>query len=396
MSSGASVLSLWDSVLAISAIIPLGIVIFKKIKIDKAFVYFSVIYFGISVIYLTKFGWLNFTATMRIYLKILYAYCTIKIVGVAFIHFFAEIVYKLALISIPLYLLQLIAPDTMMSLNGFMEPIIPQVPKGGYDYSNSILFTVNPWGLDRNSGFMWEPGAFASMTNVALFLTMIFYGFRINKRFIVLLIATITCFSTTGFLLLFINIIFLLINTKPKWVVLFSPLVLVTALYVGSMDFIAGKVNDRIKNADHALESAENYEGESEGISIGRVASFRIDWADLMSEPFLGYGLQETERTQGRYSQLVRANGFSDYMVKFGLIGIFFLFYNYIRSFKLLKSIYRSRGIFLGVMIVITLSLSNPLLVSPIFFGLQFFWLAIDKKDMLAFARNYETKLKLA
>lgn len=396
LSSGASVLALWDSVLAISAMIPVAIVIFRKIPVDKAFVYFSLIYFGISVIYMTKFGWLNFTATMRIYLKILYAYCTIKIVGVAFIHFFAEIVYKLALISLPLFVFQLIAPDTMMSLNGFLEPIIPQVPKGGYDYANSIVFTVNPWGLDRNSGFMWEPGAFSSMTNVALFLTMIFYGFKINRRFIVLFIATISCFSTTGFILLFINIIFLMINTKPKWTLIFSPLLITAMLYISSMDFIAGKLLDRINNTEHAIESAENYDGEGDGISVGRIASFVLDWNDLLKEPILGYGLQETERTQGKYSQLVRANGFSDYMVKFGLIGVFFLFYNFTRSFRLLKSVYKSKGIFLGVILVVTLSFSNPLLVSPIFWGLQFFWLAIDKNDMIAFAINYETKLKLA
>ncbi|MEM7161453.1 MAG: hypothetical protein AAF487_03335 [Bacteroidota bacterium] len=396
MSSGASVLSLWDASLAISAMIPVLIVYLRRIPLDRAFVYFTLIYAGISLIYMTKFGWLNFTATMRIFLKILYAYCTIKIVGVAFLHFFAEIVYKLALISIPLYLIQLVAPETMMALNGFLEPIIPQVPKGGYDYANSIIFTVNPWGLDRNSGFMWEPGAFASMTNVALFFTMVFYGFRINKRFIVLFLATISCFSTTGFLLLFINMIFLMVNTKPKWVLIFSPLLITGMVLVSQMEFIAGKLSDRVNNSDHAIESAENYEGEGEGISVGRIGSLILDWNDLLYEPLFGYGLQETERTQGKYSQLVRANGFSDYMVKFGMIGVFFLFYNFSRSFRLLKSIYKARGLFLGVLLIITLSFSNPLLVSPVFWGFQFLWLAIDKKDMQKFALHYDKQMNIA
>ena len=396
MSSGASVLSLWDASLAISALIPVVILIARRIPVDRAFVYFSILYFGISLIYLTKFGWINFTATLRIYLKILYAYSTIKIVGVGFLHFFAEIVYRLALISIPLYIIQLFLPDTMMQLNGFLEPIIPQVPKGGYEYSNSIIYTVNPWGMDRNSGFMWEPGAFASMTNVALFFTMIFYGFKINKRFIVLVLATISCFSTTGFLLLFINLIFLMINTQVKWSLVFSPLIVIAMIFVSSMDFVAGKLSDRIENSDRAIEASANYEGEGEGISVGRIGSLILDWNDLLKEPILGYGLQETERTQARYSQLVRANGFSDYMAKFGLFGIFFLFFNYNKSFGLLRSIYKVRGIFLGVLLIVSLSFSNPLLVSPVFWGFQFFWLAIGKEDMMDFAQQYNRQLQIA
>ena len=382
MSSGASVIALSDAALAGCAVMTIAIAFYRKVIIDKHFYTFSLIFVALAFGYMMQFGWLNFTATARIYLKILYAYLTIKIIGWTFLNMTEDIIGKLAIISLPLFAIQYFLPQQMLVWNGFTEFIIPQVNKGGYDYSNSILFTVNPWGLERNSGFMWEPGGFAAMLSLGMFLNMTINSFKRNWKLVAMGIAMVTTFSTTGYLLLLILGIFWLINQKMVTIMVSIPVFVLTCAYVLSMPDVTQKIVDRYAEREKTIDGAEGYaESGRDGISIGRFGSFILDTQDLMNYPIIGYGLQQTERTNNRYIDLVRANGFSDYLVKFGILGIIFLTYSMTKTFYRLGSRYEGKGYFFGTIIVLVLSFSNPVLVNPIFFALQFYFIAIQFKD---------------
>ena len=65
--------------------------------------------------------------------------------------------------------------------------------------------------------------------------------------------------------------------------------------------------------------------------SLGRFGSLMVDYNDFKEHPLLGYGMQRKDgniqlRTQSIYSdtKLVRVNGFSDRLVSFGIVGMFF------------------------------------------------------------------------
>ena len=377
MSSGASTIALSDLALAIFSVATLVLFLMRKLRFDKPFLVFTWIYIVILAFYFMNFGWVNFTASIRIYLKIIYAYATIKIVGYYFFQYFSDIVAKLAMISLPLFLIQYFLPDQMMAWNGFLEFIIPQVPKGGYEYANSLVFTVNPWGLERNSGFMWEPGAFAAMLSVAMFINLIVHRSKLNRDLLIMLIAMFTTFSTTGYLLIMLLGLFYLLNKPTTHIAIGTPILIILAIAVYSHPEVSEKIANRISNSGHSIESAENYEGESNGISVGRFGSLLLDMDDLQKQPILGFGLQATERISGRYADLVRANGFSDYLVKFGILGMVFLIFALSKSFSILRAEFGGRAYILGTLIILTLSFSNPLLVSPLFFGFQFYYMAI-------------------
>jgi|GEM_PF-2700992 len=380
MSSGASVIALSDVALSLFTGLTIALAVVKRVRLDKHFYTFVYIYICLAFFYMMQFGWLNYTATLRLFLKILYAYLTIKIVGVRFLNLTEDIIGKLAIISVPLFAIQYVAPDLMSQINNVSEFIIPQVYKGpGVDYSNSIVYTVNPWGIDRNSGFMWEPGAFAGMLSVALFLNLIIYNYRRNWKLFFMVIAMVTAQSTTGSLLLVMVGAFWLMNQRVKTIAIALPLMTVIVMLAVSTGEGRDKVQDRLKNWDKTINNQDSYADDREGISVGRFGSFVLDWNDTLEYPLIGYGLQETERTTGKYIHLVRANGFSDYMARFGAFGLFMLVWCLTHTFSRFGREYGGRGFWMGTLIVLVLSFSNPVLLAPFFFGLQFHYIAVNK-----------------
>jgi hypothetical protein len=377
MSSAASVIALSDIALGLFSVATIILFTLGRYRFDRVFLVFTWAYLLISIGYFMKFGWINFTASARIYLKVLYAYMTIKIIGNYFFHYFIDVVAKLALISLPLFAIQYFLPDQMMHWNGFMEPIVPQVFKGGADYSNSFLFTVNPWALDRNSGFMWEPGAFAAVLSVAMFLNLVVNQGKVNIMLLVMLVASISTFSTTGIILLFLVVLFYLLNQRTSVIAVGTPITIVLAAIIFMQPDVSGKILDRMENTEHSIQSAEDYEGDANGISVGRFGSWNLDMEDFAKHPFIGFGLQQTERINSRYTDLVRANGFSDFIVKFGILGLLFLTFSLTTSFRRLQQIHGGRAYAVGTLIVLTLAFSNPVLVTPLFFAFQFYYMAI-------------------
>ncbi len=385
MSSGASVISLSDAALALCTVGTVAFFHYERLKYDRAFGVFTAIYVFIAVLQLIQWGWLNITATMRIYLKIIYGYCTIKIVGFYFFHYYEDIVYKLAAISIPLFFAQLAVPEVIRDANGVLGFIIPQVNKGpGAIYTNSIVYTVNPWGMERNSGFMWEPGGYAAMLSIAMFISLIINGWKIRWRFVCMLIAMLTTESTTGFLLILVIGVGIVLNTDRKYIVAAIPIMVFLIYFILSLDFVAKKIEERFNDRGRVLDSAEDQSEDRDAISVGRFGSFVLDAEDFAKKPIIGYGLQADGRKQNRYIRLVRVNGLSDYMVKFGTIGMLFLFIGLTKSFARLNYYKRFNGAFMIVPIICFMAFSNPVLVKPIFFAFQVYFLAITKRKAIA------------
>lgn len=371
MSSNASTIALSDWVLLAFAIFSVLWFRIRKMKIDKFFFLFTLFYIGLSFLYVLKFGWLNFTATARIYLKIILAYTIVKVIGQDFLKVLESIIYKLSLISLPLFALQLIIPDTFTELNGFLEFMIPPVDKGGARYTNSIIFSVNPWGMGRNSGFMWEPGGFAAILAIGLYLNLVFNSFRLNKRFFVMSIAMITTVSTAGYILYMVIIAFYLFNTRVRYFIIATPLAIICGYFLFNSEFVKEKIEDRFQNRNKTINNLETYSKERDAISLGRFGSLIVDINDFTSHPVIGFGLQADERTNNRYIDMVRVNGFSDYLVKFGLTGVILMIISLGKTESALKRVYGFRGSYVFAGIVLILSFSNPLLITPLFFSFQ-------------------------
>ena len=134
------------------------------------------------------------------------------IVSVAnFFSMFIKIVYYLALISLIGFLIQLILPSFYSSINSIITEyfsILNSARSNRMNYTNIIIFTyVDLHGL-RNSGFLWEPGAYGSWLNFTLFLHFRMNNFEYDRIANIFIIAILTSLSTTAFIALLLVLLY--------------------------------------------------------------------------------------------------------------------------------------------------------------------------------------------
>jgi hypothetical protein len=349
----------------------------RKTKFDKSFYIFTMAYFLLILIYYYKFQYIDLRG-LREYIKFLYAYMLIKLVYKNFLKIYSDIVYKLALISIPLFIFQLIDYDLMKSIIGIIEHNIPFLDYRGDWYENIFFFTLNDNGMYRNSGFAWEPKGFGTFLILAIFFRLILNNFKIlDKVIITLLIALITTFSTASLSVLFFAVLpFYLYNKNVSYKIIASSILfpMVIGIFFNTQ-FLKDKIVEEYNTRDKFVSYVDdkNYQGKTR--SLGRFGSLIVDYNDFKKEPIIGYGLYSNERTM--YSaggvKLVRVNGFSDFLAKFGIIGILFLILSLSISFKKLTKLYKFKGYFFISLGILLMSFASAILLTPIYLALMLF-----------------------
>ena len=80
-----------------------------------------------------------------------------------------NIAYYGALISLPLFLLQLINFDVVFKIVGFVQNNFEIFSYRNDHIANMIIYNINGNVPLRNSGFMWEPKGFANFLLIAIF-----------------------------------------------------------------------------------------------------------------------------------------------------------------------------------------------------------------------------------
>lgn len=390
----ANAVTISNITLVLAAAITLYFFLKRGYKFDKAFIYFSVIFLGIVGIYLIKFGYIN-PRTGREYIKFLYGYILIKMLWRNFIPYFTKTVYILALISLPLYLLQLYNYDLMKSIIGVLEHHIPLMDMREDWYENLFVFTLNDNGMLRNSGFAWEPKGFGTFLDLAVFFRLIENRFKlIDRRIIVYVIALITTFSTASLSILFFTAIpFYLHNTKVSYKIIAGvivvPIIIITFF---NAKFLKDKILNEYNTRSEYVAFVTDTRTDIKSRSLGRFGSLIIDFMDVKKEPLLGYGNQKFKRTQFSVSgvKLVRVNGLSDYMAKYGLIGSIFLLVVLSKSFKRFSNLYRFKGsiwILLGVLLI---NFASALFFSPLYMMLIFFpFIKTKIRNAYDYKKNY-------
>lgn len=344
---------------------------------DKAFVLFSIVYFLILAIYIYKFGYLD-PRTGREYLKFLYAYILIKMLWDKFIPYFTQTVYILAFISLPLYALQLYDYDMMKFIIGFVENNVPMLDYRDGWYDNNFIFTLNDNGMFRNSGFAWEPKGFGTFLVLAIFFRLIQNSFKLaDKKILVYVIASITSLSTATLSVIFFAIVpFYLFNKKVSYRIVYASVLIPAIVMIFlNVEFLEKKIISEYNNRDIYVNYITDRRSDIESRSLGRFGSFLVDFMDFKKEPFVGYGNQKFERTMFSVGgvKLVRVNGLSNYMAKYGIIGLLFLFITLSMTFRYYEKIYKFKG---GIWIVFGLLMINfgsALFFTPIYLMFQFF-----------------------
>lgn len=205
---------------------------FSDRKISEKFVLYCLVFIGLLFsLSLYTGGSTSAQAVISATMRLLLAYLIVRTIGEGFIDAYIKVVVFLAAISLFGYL------TDMLHLFEGLVTRLPQVGRFGYE---GVLYlfrhAFHPY---RNNSIFFEPGAYQGFLNAALFL-IAFAKTEIENRkklvySIVLLVALVTTFSTTGFVIFSVG--FILFLFKSNIVSFYGKTVLVALIFavVGSL-----------------------------------------------------------------------------------------------------------------------------------------------------------------
>ena len=323
-----------------------------------------------------------FSNSFRIFL----AYLAIRLLRRdGFFYYLKELVYYGALISIPFYFIQLIDFNFVFEFITSIQNSIPLLQRDFESFSNIIFWGVRTDSEFRNSGFMWEPGAFAAMLLFPIYIQLQTNNYKINRKLIILVIALLTTLSTMGYLALVILLFYYQLNAKKKYSLLLFPALFIASFFIFQQDFVLNKIQKEYAIQDWVEDYV--YTTDNELASLGRIGSFRADFTDWKADPIIGRG-GDNDIYQGQIGTVInRTNGLSRFLLKFGLVGIFIYFSGIYRSFYYLSENDKRLNALIAVSLLMVLSFSNELLAKPLFFGFTLIYLVSPTKEVLNFKR---------
>jgi len=343
------------------------------LKIFKLLIFILIVvsyydYINPKISYYTWFGWA---------LRILFAYLVVRINKSDFIPNFLKVMQFVAVVCIFGYLFQLIAPNLLFGIGNILNIGLGE---GFRKIASFFIFNFSIQHSLRNSGCMWEPGAFGAVLNISLLLLSIpKYKYYRRKTFIIFVIAIISTFSTDAYLGLAVIIFYtnFKIQNIFKKVLNFILVIPFLLLIFFNTEFLSDKIANQYKEIDTQLYKANKYSK----MNLSRFSSMVIDFPVFLKRPILGYGIDLRE-ANGAYiyneydEDINRVYGGFTILLYFGILGFliyFGLLFN--QFFKISNSFFYS---IYAIFVILILLYSNPLPYSPLIFSLFFLYKRSD------------------
>ena len=327
------------------------------------------------------FDFWPFNTMIGFLLRMQIAYVTVRIVA-DFPTRYTETLYYLCLISFPFHLLALLYYFTGIDLIRLMSPINSMIsPWVGF---NVVVHQYSFYGggtdlisAYRNSACFWEPGIFAAY----ILLAIVFLGYRrqaftimrYRRILSVLIVALLTTMSTAGYLVLPFCLIFQLKNISfgkkffhamPKYMLLW----LILGFFVFQIGFVGEKLRRHIDSINTREVSSEI------DWRLGRFGTLVYDVERYISvRPLTGWGLNHRTRHFFDSGAFIykQGNGLSDFVVKFGIVGLAIFLYG---AWKSVYSMTNYRWLPSALFLVFLMAILNGqrLLNFPVFLSLMF------------------------
>lgn len=321
----------------------------------------SACFCAIFMAHAIDFGVISIAGSAHFVVKLLLGGWLIALLGPAFAWRLFDATFWLCASSLLFYAVLLaVGPESFPSL------FTPELTGG--DHLKSILvFTVHStdeWW--RNSSMLWEPGAFQGIINLALFLVPrhALANPRNALKLSIMVLALITTFSTTGYLVFFLVVLYRLGAAAFGGVVkgaLLAAVVAIAALTIAQVDFLGQKILEQFADAQ-----------EYEEFKPDRFGALLFDVYYIEKNPVFGNGLPEDTRfadhPQLHGEALGHGNGLSNFVATFGIAGLL-VFAGAILSCRLSASIGPRIALFF---LMATLAFGEQFLNYPLFLGLPF------------------------
>jgi len=337
-----------------------------RIKTNDWLIIFA---FGlISFVHLLVFGLLVLPASFGFLLKVIVAMLVVRTVN-NFSNLYVRVMYALAIFSLIFFIPQVVFSDL---LRGFAEGVaIPYSP-------NTLHIGLHNFnGKDfeyRNSGFFWEPGAFAGYLMLALIFSAgqdIKSGKRLgfDKTKLVLLFALLTTQSTTGYsamLIFAMAFVYFRHGIRNIMHTVFAGVILLFVSYgaYSTLPFLSEKIEGQFEKAIYGETNSE----------MGRFGNAIYDVESIKQRPLFGWSPYTETRlaVDTAVSDWVagQGNGLTALIVRFGFAGL--LLY-VLLAYRTFLHLYGNVGYSAtSVVVVLMLLMGEQFLNFPIFMTLMF------------------------
>jgi hypothetical protein len=358
-----------------------------KVKFDS---HFFGLLFGFAIYFLAisiKYKAVHPTLILDYFSLFFIVYVVIKALKFNLFTLYEHILFYLAIIGFLFWCIQVVlGGDTLFYMFNRIALInkFSYVSGGGI---NAILYTVQPsytsllygTSIPRNSGYAWEPGAFAVYICFALLINLFFNKSeeRGNIRFWILLVVLLTTQSTTGYIIFIVIVLYYLLNKRINIIILLLPFAIIATVYLASLPFMSKKVVELIDETKTVDILLENTYGSETSSTPQRFTSFLLTFIDFRNNPLLGVGGNKSETyTYKIGSNISPISGIGNLLAQFGLYGFIFFIVISIKTSRYLSRHYKYMGKYLIFIIIILISVSYSIILLPLvmcFWMFQFF-----------------------
>lgn len=314
-------------------------------------------------------------------IRILTAFFLISYFGYSFFIIYENIVFILALISLPLFVIQLVNVKFFNVFSGISEMLInderlsvEQYVLNGTKYF--IIFGVNAMAEWRNSGFAWEPAGYGAVLLWAVFINLLVNNFKYNFKLLVLIIAALTTFSNGTYIAGLVLLLFALYNIDKQKALFIVIVFVATASLLYSLPLIRENVGSMIEKSVVYSNSVQGNDFKHNVSSRKNRIQGTILSIELIKKKPFGYGLDpKADLTFDSPS------GLAILMFKFGVTGVFLLIILLLRLFHVLKVKYASftSGTGLFLLFFLLTVIANPFNNQPFFLAFVLSGLIISK-----------------
>ncbi len=384
----------WDHPLGLlfPIIVFTAFVFLKNIRFNRKFwllIAGWILYFIASSI---KFGQLHPRFFLIFIIHVTMAYVAITGLRYRFFSIYENILYYLSIIAIVFWVLMNMLPEPFIEFLRYFEFSRQETPDGNIDY-NTLVYTVSnfkyeqeqmvsigSFNIFRNPGFAWEPGAFAVYVNIAILFNLLRNKFNLgnNKKLWIFVVALITTFSTTGYSIFILLILFYIYNQQFIRIIWLVPVIIFMVIYLFTLPFMAEKITKATEfNTKELVYNSLKYDAKYQP---QRFESLRIDFIDFLNHPLIGFGgHQEARWTNQIGAQISTVSGIGKIMAQFGIVGILFFSISLWKSSKQLVMVFKVRGVIFPMLFMLFISISYGLFIA-LYMCIWLFYLSDFKK----------------
>jgi len=366
-----------DAFLVFGFLFTLFLFLLRGKALNPLIMVYSAVYLLLFVGHVFFFEKFELFIFVAFFIRIFYAYFTIKLIGARVGEVFIKIMTFFSTTSIIIYFLLLVVPGFESFLVDTLAPPFYRITLQ-QDYKHILIYTVNFRGglFLRNPGPFWEAGGFAVFLNLALMLNLIRKGKLWNMQNSLFMVNILTTQSTGGYVTLIALLVTFVWVKQQKIIALAMVAILLLSVYYVStvLPFLGEKINEHIEFVSGA---------NTDFLPRTRFVSALEDYKTFLESPFIGKGrfLHGTADNFNNKTLEYRNNGTSNYFAVFGLAGVLFFFGMMTYSFRLYcqRSNFSTQFAYFLIVVMLVMGFSQQLFYKPFFMGFSFMFVVALK-----------------